>query len=490
MAQATQHGHGRHGRAGLGRGWRDVAAGFALLVGLGAWWVGADPSDGTTGCVRSVDADAAVHATAAAAEAALRAALADAAAEVDAQRCTDWRVDVAGTFLLSEDLVWDTAVPLHLAGPIGATAVLQSAGSAQALAVTHRLLTVDTFPTIVQVTLERLLLLGGDVSSVVPTSGAGMPEDEGGAVVADDLRLIDVELRGNRAVAGGGVSTIDLHAVRTSFVSNTARSGVAEGGAVFALGDVTLENVTFTSNVADAGGAVWIDGTPGGADTLTATFVTFRDNRAAATGSGADLHVDATAGGLTVVLRGVVFGATATGPAPSCGGGYPFAQATRTATFGVDTSCGIAADDVTSPAPAFDRVAFRTGMTDLYAPQAGGPLVDAVACDATWPDVDQRGVVRPQGEDDRCDAGAVELVRAPDVEVEGETEVEVEVEVETEAEEEVPAQDADTTGPDGPDRSGGDAALPIPTSIPAGGGGCAVGCPELSVRAAGPAPPR
>jgi hypothetical protein len=160
------------------------------------------PSAGSGACVRSIDAGA--HGTAAAAEAALIDALADADDGVSQDGCTAWRVDLVGTFLLTSDLEWTTPVPLHLAGPAGGTARLEVQGSPPPVGATHRVLTVDTFPAEVEITLERLVLVGGDVSRV---DG----DDAGGAVLADVLRLIDVELRGNEAVSGGAVSTIDLH---------------------------------------------------------------------------------------------------------------------------------------------------------------------------------------------------------------------------------------------------------------------------------------
>jgi hypothetical protein len=313
------------------------------------------------------------------------------------------------------------------------------------------------------------------------TSGlGGLPTDEGGAVIADVLRLVDVELRGNAAVAGGAVSTIDLHAVRTSFVDNTARGDPARGGAVYAFGQVTLENVTFASNLADDGGALWMDGTPSGDEGLTATFVTFSDNSATTAGSGADLHVDAQqAADFTMVLRGVVFASVAGGSVGSCGGSYPFVSATRTATFGVDGSCGVTGEGIIAP-PVFSRVPFLTGMSDLYAPSGGSPLLDAVACDGSWPTGDQRGVLRPQGDDGRCDAGAVELVRT--------SEDPENVDEEGEGEDEGQDDDDASDGSDGSGAAsgegtvGGGGANPrlIPTRIPAGDGGCADGCGPLS----------
>jgi hypothetical protein len=354
-------------------------------------------------------------------------------------------VELDGTFVLTDDLVWDVAVPLRIVGPAGTTARIEAAVGAQ-----HRLLTVDTFPALVAVTLERLVLAGGNVAY------AGSMDDQGGAVVADDLRLVDVELIGNAAGEGGAVLTGDLHAVRTSFVRNEAEFGVGQGGAVVAMGDVVLENVTFVGNVADEGGAMFLDLSVGG-DTLIATFVTFLDNEATVAGSGADLHLDAVVGATpAVTLRGVLFGGPGSAPTvDACGGTYDLAGVgsglTWTDSFATDASCG--APQV-SLLPAFDTVAWLTGTSPLPRPAAGSPSVDAVACGAGWPTTDQRGVARPQG--DRCDAGAVERVAvAP------------------------PAPDL-APSPDPAPASDGPIEGPVPTAIPAGGGACADGCRALS----------
>jgi predicted outer membrane repeat protein len=93
------------------------------------------------------------------------------------------------------------------------------------------------------------VLAGGDVSG-----NAG--DSDGGAVLADLVEVIDVELINNRAVRGGAVSTADLLAVRTSFVGNEAELGDGAGGAVLASVAVVLKNVTFRGNSAKQGGAV------------------------------------------------------------------------------------------------------------------------------------------------------------------------------------------------------------------------------------------
>ena len=429
--------HRRHVvTAGRGGG-AVLAVGLAALLTLGVLWGATGSSAGSGTCVRSVDAVAAGTG----AEAALVSALGDAVAGVGVDGCSDWTVELDGTFVLTDDLVWDVAVPLRIVGPAGTTARIEAAAGAQ-----HRLLTVDTFPTIATVTLERLVITGGNVAF------AAVGDDEGGAVLADDLRLVDVELIANAAVAGGAVSTIDLHAVRTSFVRNEAEFGVGQGGAVLAVGDVVLENVTFSDNVADEGGAMFLDLSAGGG-TLTATFVTFLDNEATVAGSGAELHLDAAGAAPPVTLRGVLFGGPGAGSnADACGGSYDLGGAGSglvwTDSFATDASCGA---PKVSVLPAFDTVAWLAGTSPLPRPGADSPSVDAVACGVGWPTTDQRGLARPQG--DRCDAGAVERVAVT------------------------------PPAPPAPDPAASSASVvegPVPNAIPAGGGACADGCRALS----------
>lgn len=42
--------------------------------------------------------------------------------------CEDWTAQLTGTFLLTDELLWDTSVPLTLIGPDGGTARLRAVG--------------------------------------------------------------------------------------------------------------------------------------------------------------------------------------------------------------------------------------------------------------------------------------------------------------------------------------------------------------------------
>jgi hypothetical protein len=414
----------------------------------------AAPSAGADPCVFEVVA--AEHADDADAQTALFAALVAAAgtAPVD---CPELTVVLSGTFRLTESLVWVDARPLSLAGPSVSMARLEAVVAPGQTAVTHRILDADTAAL---VTLERLVLTGGDRSKA---SSTPVGNNQGGAVLAEDLRLVDVELVDNEAVKGGAVSTFDLVAIRTSFVQNVATFASGEGGAFYALGDVTLENVTFLGNSASEGGAIWMDES----GPLSATFVTFLDNSAGSTPGGADLHRGVELGGTasTVTLRGVLFGGVAEGggtppksDGPSCGGQVLSSPGVLSWTDSLETdaSCGAPVGSVIAR-PTFATVQFRTGTTDLPVPAGDWQGKDAVTCPVSGlPTTDQRGVARPQG--DACDVGSVERnvtqVLSPPP----------------------PPPPPPPTTSDDTDSEVPAVVPPVPTSVPAGGGGCADGC--------------
>ena len=435
-----------------------VAAAAALAVLLASVFVATlGPSVGASAvetCVREIDATGAV--SPASATVALRTALFE-AADAGASGCTSWRVELSGTFDIDGPLMWTRGIPLRLVGPEGATARLQAVPASGVASVRHRILVA---PIAVAVTLERLVLAGGDVS--LASTGVDPLEDlfanRGGAVLAADLQLIDVELIDNRAAFGGAVAvTSRLEATRTSFVRNRAPLGSDEGGAVHALGDITLENVTFRANQAGVGGAIWMEAS----GALEATFVTFVDNigDSGVGAPGADLHRGGTGTG-SVSLRGVLFGGLGPRSNRSCGGvALPAVGSGLTAigSFATESSCGAAATVVA--APTFDTVDFLPGTQPLRVVASGPQALAEVACGAGWPSVDQRGLTRPQGAS--CDAGSVERV--------------------------VVVEPPVPPGPVDPPSEPSDEPLagPVPTSVPAGDGTCADGCPGFGAR--GPA---
>jgi hypothetical protein len=385
-----------------------------------------------------------------------------------ASACDTWTLRLSGTFTLTSALEYRGGPMLHLTGTDPeAPAVLAADG--------HRVLGV--FTPADHVELTDLVLRGGRARGA-PLDGAGgavgfEPQDavlstlratrvafrdndaaRGGAIAADRVVLLDVELDGNTADEGGALDVFEVMATRTTFVDNAATGAPGTGGAVRASGDVVLVNSTFSANRARIGGSVWIAGLA--APTLRATFTTFASVHAEA--GGAHLHADIDGGGaVALVLRGSVLtgvGALDPGGAvrDACAGfSTVLGPDGSIAALAPDASCGEGVTVLTEP-PVLDPLppagtAAGTGVAArVHAPAADGALTDLVDCDDSWPPTDQRGIGRPQPTGGRCDVGAVELVGAP--------------------------AGPDVRAPDGNPILGGSRAAPqpVPTTVRAGGG--------------------
>jgi hypothetical protein len=411
------------------RGRRDarltLVAGLLLPVGL----VPVAPSPAAALiCTVIVDGDA-VATPAVVLQAALDAA--DAA-------CPQWTVRLRGAVLLGDaPLVYDRVPALHLIGDHETSRAIIGGGG-------HRILTVRRPAG--EVTLERLELHGGNArgrdlggaGGAVALEGAlgvvgrltirdALLADNvaatGGALAADEILLEDVELRGNTADTGGALTSGTLVGERVTFDANEAVGTPSRGGAVVASGDVTLVNATFSGNSADEGASLWVDGVSGGL-TVRLVFVTLVE--AAAAGGAAHIHAGSDgAGGVGVarlVLRGsVLAGALGRGGAPLpplCAGMVVVPDAAgpdlTVGALATDASCPgavglLVTEPYLGPLEVGGSSGSPAGTTRSRAPAAVGPLVDVVACDANWPQLDQRGSSRPQPAGGMCDAGAVEI---------------------------------------------------------------------------------
>ena len=388
--------------------------------------------------------EATLDASATDAVAALQALLDRASTSADpAADCATWTLRLEGEFLLTSQLEYRGAPTLHLAGSRrSAPAVLAARG-----AEGHRVLAVLSPASSVQLT--DLVLRDGRARGAAPDGAGGAVVVEtqlgvvsevratrvalrgndasrGGAIAADRVVLVDVEVDGNSADEGAGLDVFELSATRTTFVANDALGAPGTGGAVRASGDVTVVNSTFSANRAQVGGSVWMAGAA--SPTLRATFTTFAS--VAADHGGAHLHADAGhAGMVTLILRGSVLAGAerldpqgvmqgVTQPAACFGFVATSGPGGSVDSLSSDTSCG---DGVTllggppglSPLPGAAVGGTGPVVTGVDArvhlPAADSPLLDRVDCDASWPTEDQRGIARPFPASGRCDAGAVEV---------------------------------------------------------------------------------
>lgn len=216
--------------------------------------------------------------------------------------------------------------------------------------------------------------------------GGGISTYEGGAVTVSDSTF-----SGNSAYTGGAIFTnigTTLIVSRSTFSSNIATEW--GGGAIGTRGTGLVSNSTFHGNITlgEYGSAIANDGP------LTVTNSTFSNN--VGYGDVAIFNDDGTV--LlenSIVVSNSQSGMNCYGSVTDGGGNLSYP----------DTSCfGINQDPLLGP------LQDNGGPTFTMAPGLGSPAIDA-AVDAICAmdpvnNLDQRGVVRPQGL--HCDIGAVE----------------------------------------------------------------------------------
>jgi hypothetical protein len=245
-----------------------------------------------------------------------------------------------------------------------------------------------------------LNLVNSTVSGNTATTDGGGVYNRGGTV-----SLVNSTVSGNTADQGGGVynrqGTLTLNASTIS-----GNSANPYGGGVFDFqGTVTLTNSTLSGNTAasQAGGMV----TSGGTATLVNSTVTGNT----ATNLAGGLY---SYNGSFTLLRSLISGNSApTAREMSNSGGTVTADAVNL--FGYSSDAGVvgfapgASDLVPNQALGIilnTTLAFNGGPTQTHDLVSGSPAVAAVPA-ASCPATDQRGLVRPTGEN--CDIGAVEL---------------------------------------------------------------------------------
>lgn len=248
---------------------------------------------------------------------------------------------------------------------------------------------VTSFSNTALVTLQGLTITGGSavgggggianfgpmaiVDSVVAGNrvslGEGFQGLGGGIFSFGTLSITGTSVLSNTGVTGAGINSRgSLHMVNSTIGANTASA--AGGGLVAAPGTAELVNVTVSGNTAAAGGGLEVEA--GGTLTLANTIVA--GNTAA---DGPDCR----------------------GPVGSLGGNL----------VGDAAGCGFAAEgpgDQSGVDPLLGPLADNGGPTPTFALAAGSPAIDS-AEPSLCPEVDQRGVARPQGPG--CDSGAFEL---------------------------------------------------------------------------------
>jgi CSLREA domain-containing protein len=223
-----------------------------------------------------------------------------------------------------------------------------------------------------------------------------------------ELTLLDNSIEHNTAANGGGLANRpdSTLVVRGSlFYANTARIGDADsgfGGGIYNLSDgaSSIENTTISGNSAQAGGGMYHD-----ADSTLRLINTTIWGNTAPTGSGIGLldsdsvPTDPPTPNASVILRNTIVGGSCDAAVSSEGGNIDGG-----------TACSFQGPrDRMNASLALDALAANRGATRTHALRADSLAVDG-GVDAC-PEIDQRGVSRPQNA--ACDSGAVEFEGIP-----------------------------------------------------------------------------
>ncbi len=224
-------------------------------------------------------------------------------------------------------------------------------------------------------------------------SGGG----EGGALVSNEAVVSSSTFSGDSAGAdgsgqGGAIEAEIANVSSSTFSGDSAgANGSGQGGAL--VGSGTVIDSTLTGNSAGEGGA--IDALGG----MTLTSDTLDENAAAGAGSAID-GADKVTAVATIV-------ADNTG-APDCDAPVASSSFSLEGPAG-SVSCGF---DLTSAEPDLGSLQGNGGPTATQALPASSPAVDVIPaadCPAADAGVDQRGEPRPAMGAGYCDVGAFEL---------------------------------------------------------------------------------
>ena len=190
------------------------------------------------------------------------------------------------------------------------------------------------------------------------------------------------------AICGGGTITSSL------FVGNSAGIvGTVFGGAIFATAALAVTNSTFAGNLAHGGGAI------SGGTVTNCTFFrnTSRDFLFGVVMAGVSNSILAGNSPTNCgVIGGLGNGADNISDDDSCG-------------FGTTTAAnGQVIGDNVDPLLDPNGLQNNGGPTQTIALQPGSPAIDAIPA-ANCPEVDQRGVNRPDNFETACDIGSYEF---------------------------------------------------------------------------------
>lgn len=257
---------------------------------------------------------------------------------------------------------------------------------------------------------------GGAISSGSPgvTVVESLFEDNsaetGGAIGGYDIRVRDSVFAGNTAsIAGGAISGAPgyscswVSAKDSTFMGNTVGSK-SFGGALNLPHPFEVLTSTFSGNSGGAGGAIRVDNDSLGGPYLIAAS-TFTGNTAQA---GTALFLSAPDSPDVELSNNIIAGTCARAGAGS--GGFDGLGNVESP----GDSCNLDAGNIIGAAPAqlaLGPLVDNGGPTPTHLPGAAS-IVTGAGLDASCTQLDQRGLVRHDGD---CDAGSVEVGAIDDV---------------------------------------------------------------------------
>jgi hypothetical protein len=273
-------------------------------------------------------------------------------------------------------------------------------------------------------------------STISNNTASGSGADGGGIAALGAVTVTNSTISSNTTTGlGGGIGTSGLATITNSTISNNSATGAtSEGGGVAATTGVTLLNSTVSGNTLNDSGGGAGGGVSG--NTVTVTNSTISGNSAGTDGDGGGIEsgpvhlVYATVvqnssvhpGANVVASVLTTFGSVV---ASGLGGGSNCHVTSTTSNgfnFSDDASSAVsclfsaATDRVgASNNPLLGPLAANGGPTNTLVPNAGSPLIDAVAAGSCQSDgasgisTDQRGFARPDVASPACDIGAVEV---------------------------------------------------------------------------------
>lgn len=231
----------------------------------------------------------------------------------------------------------------------------------------------------------------------------------GGGLFYQDgyFALNDSTIRNNVAADGdgGGIRFLNVYALIEGSTISGNRAAQGSGGGIYFSGSFNdaplflMTNSTVSGNTAFLGGGLFLNPTEDSATNIRHT--TIANNTAlSVVGAGGAIFLDPDSNPV-FLTRSLISGNSGS---PTC---YPFGSLYSTGlSLLQDNSCGSHSTDVVGVNPLLGPLANNGGNTQTHALLPGSPVIDLADC-ITGITVDQRGVMRPQGE--RCDSGAFEF---------------------------------------------------------------------------------